>query len=162
MAGVCLALASCSPDSGDKKTAAGQEDPAVKAKKEAQSAECLTNLKAITKAMRMWADAHEGNFPKGFILMSNELSGWKLLHCPGDDSRGMPDLAQVKSEDLSYKISSIGTNATTNSLDLVLVQCIVHGHVAVSDGTAVAGSVELQRRLKPIGDGTVHLAPASR
>src|SRR5262249_42523427 len=126
VAGVSVALASCSPDSGDKKTAAGQEDPATKAKQEAQSAECLSNLKVISKGMRMWADAHNGLFPKSFILMSNELSGWKMLHCPADNTRGMPELAQVKTEDLSYKIVSWGSNAFATNLDLVLVQCAMH------------------------------------
>ncbi len=161
--GVVMALAftlmSCSPNSDDKKTVSGLEDPAVKARKEAESAECLGNLKQIGKAMRTWADAHNGAFPRDFILATNELGNLKILHCPGDQTRTVGDLEQLKNGDLSYHIVSIGPNALATNLDLVLVQCVVHGSICVSDGTVQTGSVELQKRIKPIGDGTVHLAP---
>jgi hypothetical protein len=161
--GIVLALSctliSCSPKSDDKKASSPQEDLAAKARQEADSAACLVNLKEIGKALRAWADKHDGAYPKDFILATNELGNLKILHCPGDHTRTTGDLEQLKSGDLSYHIVSIGPNALATNLDLVLVQCVVHGSVFVSDGTAHAGSAEFQKRLKPTGDGTVHLMP---
>ena len=160
---IALALActliSCSPKSDDKKASSPQEDLAAKARQEADSAACLANLKEIGKALRTWADKHAGAYPKDFVLATNELGNLKILHCPGDQMRTLGDLEQLKSGDLSYHIVSIGPNALATNLDLVLVQCVVHGSIYVSDGRALAGSAELQKRLKPIGDGTVRLAP---
>lgn len=152
------ALISCSQNNESSK-GAGQEDPAAKAKMEAESAECLTNLARIGKACRAWADSHTNAFARDFIMMTNELGSWKILQCPGDHTRDITGWAQVKTDDVSYKITSMGPAAAKTNLDVVILQCNVHGHICLADGSVLPGSAELQRRLRPEGDGSVHLAP---
>ena len=156
---LAFALISCSPKSDDKKAMSPEEEAAAKAKQAAESAGCLANLKEIGRSLRSWADKHDGAYPKDFVLATNELGNLKILHCPGDPARTAGDLEQVKTGDLSYHILSIGPKATATNLDLILVQCVVHGNILVSDGTTLVGSADLQKRIKPIGDGTVRLAP---
>jgi prepilin-type N-terminal cleavage/methylation domain-containing protein len=78
------------------------------AKSRSQRISCVSNLKQIGLATRLWADDHEGRFswrvdqsegggkPNGtdnapahvqFGLVSNELATPKVLHCPNDPTR---------------------------------------------------------------------------
>src|SRR5881396_1241233 len=53
-------------------------------KEEAQSVQCVNNLKQIGLAARLWAKDHGDVFPPDFISMKDQLATPKLLFCAGD------------------------------------------------------------------------------
>ncbi len=66
---------------------------------------CGKHLAAISEAARVWRDAHNGRWPDGFIVMSNELVTPRLLLCPGDKSRDPAESWQAfTSANSSYQI----------------------------------------------------------
>jgi prepilin-type N-terminal cleavage/methylation domain-containing protein len=98
----------------------------AKAKNRSQRVKCVSNLKQIGLATRLWADDHEGRLPwrvdqsEGggkpngtdnarahvqFGLASNEFSTPKVLHCPNDTAR-MPadDFTAYGPDNVSYAL----------------------------------------------------------
>src|SRR5260370_34923964 len=53
-------------------------------KGEAQSVQCVSNLKQIGLAARIWANDHQNVFPPDFISMKDELGSPRILFCPAD------------------------------------------------------------------------------
>jgi hypothetical protein len=138
------------------------EDPLEKSNKTAESVQCISNLKQIGLGFLLWANDHNGAFPRDFLSLTNSLDSCKVFLCPGDTVRKVTSWADVKTGDLSYKVVSIGPMANAKYSDLVLVQCHIHGHICLSDGSVLPGSMELQNRLKSMTDGTAHLLPAPK
>ena len=75
-----------------------------KAKAKANRAACVSNLKQVGLAFSLWADDHKDRFPfavpiaqegsqtvkenwRHFMLVSNEMSSPKVLHCPSDPEK---------------------------------------------------------------------------
>ena len=80
----------------------------AKAKEKANRANCVSNQKQITLALRIWADDNKGKYPwelmvadggtfedtagnlsvyRHITIASNEMSTPKILHCPSDRNR---------------------------------------------------------------------------
>ena len=75
------------------------------AKHYVETRRCGRHLAVISQAARVWANAHNGRLPSGFIIMSNELVTPRLLFCPGDKSREPADNWQAfTSANSSYQI----------------------------------------------------------
>jgi hypothetical protein len=95
---------------------------------------CVNNLKQICLAARIWADNHNGQFPADFASMSNEMSGFKLLQCPGDNSRQITGWADVAAGDVSYQMFTAGLTENDNPATVVF-ECPLHHNVALLDGS---------------------------
>jgi prepilin-type N-terminal cleavage/methylation domain-containing protein len=109
----------------------------AKAKSRAQRVKCVSNLKQIGLAMRLWADEHGegkypwridqsdgGGLPNGtdnakvhfqFSLASNELATPNILVCPSDKERTPADnFAILGPNNVSYHLSNDADQAKPN------------------------------------------------
>ena len=110
----------------------------AKAKARAQSINCISNLKQIGLAARMYANDHEQTFPRDFLSMSNELVNPKLLVCPGDSSKTRSlDWSTLTPQNISYEMVSPGMKEDAASQ--VFARCPIHGHVCRGDGSVQSG-----------------------
>jgi hypothetical protein len=66
------------------------------AKAKAERISCVNNLKQVGLAIRIWANDNDGHCPPSFMSMTNELSTWRMLHCPGDDALSLTNWADVE------------------------------------------------------------------
>jgi len=137
----------------------------AKAKQKAQSIACVSNMKQIGLAARMWAVDNKDQFPfnvstsKGgtlelcerdaegydrnaarhFQVMSNELSTPKILVCPGDKSKQVADsFKNLDSWNVSYQLRTGDKVSDTNPQE-VLIYCPIHHHTAQTDGSVNQG-----------------------
>jgi prepilin-type N-terminal cleavage/methylation domain-containing protein len=118
---------------------AGLLFPALaKAKSRSQRVKCVSNLKQIGLATRLWADDHEGRFswrvdqsegggkPNGtdnarahvqFGLASNEFSTPKVLHCPNDTARvPADDFTAFGPDNVSYALGDDAEGTKPNTI----------------------------------------------
>jgi hypothetical protein len=96
-----------------------------------ETRKCGKHLAVISRAARVWANAHNGRLPSGFIIMSNELVTPRLLFCPGDRSREPADDWQAfTSANSSYQIWEVASDAKDLPLEILqnigYLQCKVH------------------------------------
>lgn len=130
------------------------------------SAGCITQLKQIGLAFRLWAGDNNDRYPfnintnaggtmelcaRGsdgfdasaaihFQVMSNELGSTKLLVCPGDFSRQpATDFRKLQTTNVTYVMRS-GTNIDETNPEEILVRCPIHGHVCLCDGSVKKGT----------------------
>src|SRR5579859_1314264 len=102
------------------------------AKNYVETRKCGKHLAVISQAARVWANAHNGRLPSGFIIMSNELVTPRLLLCPGDKSREAADNWQAfTSVNSSYQIwegaSGLKESPPEILQNMCYLQCKVHG-----------------------------------
>lgn len=113
------------------------EDPFAKAKEKANATTCISNLKQIGLAARMWSNDHNtGLLPLDWLMMKSELATPKLLTCPSDTGR-KPAISweQFDGSSVSYELPS----ATPNEAQpyIVYSRCRVHGSIGLCDGSAI-------------------------
>lgn len=107
----------------------------AKAKARAQQINCVTNLKQIGLAARMWSNDHNGKFPPDFSSMSNELATPKILVCPGDSSKTRAmDWSEFGPEKVTYEYLQPGIDERS-APQTVVFQCPIHGNVGLIDGS---------------------------
>jgi hypothetical protein len=136
------------------------------ARARAQSFHCENNLKQMCLAFRLWALAHEDEYPfnvstktggskehcaRGsdgfdqnaalrFQVISNELSDPKILICPADTVKEPAvEFSRLQAVNVTYQVRS-GTNISDRSPDEILAVCPVHNHVIRCDGTVQRGA----------------------
>jgi hypothetical protein len=104
----------------------GQEDPLgsalARAKARQERISCVSNLKQIGLAFRLWSNDNQDKFPmrmkakdggsleaiesgetfRHFLAVSNELSRLKVLVCPSDTLLSASNWAQLSNTNLSY------------------------------------------------------------
>jgi hypothetical protein len=116
---------------------AGLMLPALaKAKDKAQRINCMSNMKQIGLAARMWSNDHGEKFPPDFISMSNELSTPKIFVCPGDRSKTRAmDWSSFGPENVSYEYVQPGYDEKVGRPQTVVFQCPIHGNVGLADGS---------------------------
>ena len=106
----------------------------AKAKLKSQQTGCVSNLKQIGLAARVWALENKDILPSDFLTMSNELSTPKILVCPGDKARkpanGWPEF---NASNVSYELLSPGVSETYP--DVVYARCPIHNNVGLADGS---------------------------
>ena len=110
----------------------------AQAKSRAKRIQCVSNLKQIGLAMRLWADEHDskyswrvpqpegGGMPDGtgnavvhfqFSLASNELASPKILVCPSDRERKPAEsFATIDTSSVSYHLGSDADEAKPNHI----------------------------------------------
>jgi hypothetical protein len=111
---------------------AAASDPFAMAQDKAQRIQCVSNMKQIGLAARMWANDHKDILPVDFLTMQNELNSPKILVCPAETNR---PAARTWSEfsGSSYVILSPGIPETRP--DVVYAQCPIHNNVGLCDGS---------------------------
>ena len=125
---------------------AGLMLPALaKAKDRAQRINCVSNMKQIGLAARMWSNDHGGKFPPDFASMSNELFTPKILVCPGDSSKTRAmNWSEFGPGNVTYEYLEPGIDEK-NAAQTVVFQCPVHGNMGMSDGSVQQGGQRTRR-----------------
>jgi hypothetical protein len=102
-------------------------------KNEAQSVQCVSNLKQIGLAARIWANDHQNVFPPDFISMKDELGSPRILFCPADAAAiPVAEWSQLNPASVSYRF--LNPNGNESDPTKLLTMCPIHGHVGLSDG----------------------------
>ena len=125
---------------------AGLMLPALaKAKDRAQRINCVSNMKQIGLAARMWSNDHGGKFPPDFASMSNELATPKILVCPGDGSKTRAmNWSEFGPGNLTYEYLEPGIDEK-NAAQTVVFQCPIHDNVGLGDGSVQQGGQRTRR-----------------
>ena len=120
---------------------AGMLLPALaKAKGKAQSSNCVSNMKQIGLAVRMWSSDNKDVLPPDFLTMSNELSSPKILTCPSDTGKTrMMDWSQFSPNNVTYTYSGADLKEDASTMQQVIVTCPIHGHIGLGDGSVQHG-----------------------
>ena len=115
---------------------AAEEDPFALSQEKALSVKCISNIKQIGLAARMWANDHQTDvLPSDFVTIKNELITPRVLTCPADTARARADSwQQFDGSSVSYEMLSPG--ASEREPNTVYVRCVVHGHIGLTDGSA--------------------------
>jgi len=110
-------------------------DPFAEAKGRAQRINCISNIKQIGLAARMWANDNKEIMPADFLSMSNELSSPQILTCPADTARSRAaSWLEFDGNSVSYELLSPGV--PEGDPTIVYVRCPIHHNVGLLDGSA--------------------------
>ena len=93
---------------------------------------CISNMRHISLAGRMWASDHTNRLPSDFLEFTNELVTPRVLHCPEDkEHAAVTTWAALKTAGSSY-IFAPGPvdNDSTNQF----IRCLYHDHIGMADG----------------------------
>jgi hypothetical protein len=111
-------------------------DPFAEEQKHAQRINCISNIKQICLAARVWANDHQEILPTDFLTMSNELATPKILTCSADTARTRAnDWREFDGRSVSYELLSPGVEEARNA-DVVFVRCPICNNVGLVDGSA--------------------------
>ena len=108
----------------------------AKAKARAQTVQCVSNMKQIGLAARIWSNDHKEVLPPDFISMQNELVTPKVLVCPGDKSKtAAASWSQFDpSANVSYEFLLPGSKEA-EVLNETVFRCSIHGNIGLGDGS---------------------------
>src|SRR5207237_5032963 len=110
-------------------------DPFGPAKTRSQRIRCISNIKQIDLAARLWAVDNGDILPSDFLTMSNELNTPKILTCPSDTNRPVAlNWSGFGPANVSYELLSPGVSEVDQSV--VYVRCPIHNNVGLVDGSA--------------------------
>jgi len=107
-------------------------EPVAVAQDKAHRVQCLSNMKQIVLAARMWSNDHKDFLPVDFLTMQNELNTPRILVCPTETNR---PVAKAWSEfsGSSYVILSPGADEARP--EIVYLHCPIHNNVGLCDGS---------------------------
>lgn len=108
----------------------------AKAKARAQTISCVSNMKQIGLAARMYANDHKDVFPPSFLAMSNELVTPKILVCPGDSTKMKAlNWSQFNpAQNVSYEFLTPGAKEE-DIISQTVFRCPIHGNIGLGDGS---------------------------
>lgn len=118
-----------------------EEDVMAAAKAKARSIACINNLKQLCLAARIYANDHKDVLPPDFVSMAQEMHSPKILVCPADtgkhalEVKSPSDWQQLGPNQVSYDFLAPGISET-NSPQVVVFRCPIHGHIGLLDGSA--------------------------
>ncbi len=108
---------------------------------------CVDNLKQASAALKKWAAAHDQTFPRDLNSLQIYLASPMYLTCPGDDARTEEtEWTNFRPSNVSYVMVSPG--AKDNRLNLIVVKCPIHGHVALGEGRVFQGDYIKQQGMQ--------------
>lgn len=111
----------------------------AKAKSRAQTINCVSNLKQIGLAARIYSNDHKEVLPPDFLTMSNELATPKVLVCPADSRRTRATTwGECSPANISYEYLTPGATET-DVLQKPVFRCPIHGNVCYGDGSVQQG-----------------------
>jgi hypothetical protein len=112
------------------------DDPFAAAEAKAKSIQCISNMKQIGLALRMWYSDHQDKFPPDVLSASDEMNTPKILVCPAD-KRNLPAESLWDRFDpsrVSYEYFGAG-QTDVGDPEPPLTRCRIHGHVGLFDGS---------------------------
>ena len=105
-------------------------------KQQAQQSNCISNLKQVGLAARIYANDHNENLPPNFLSMSNELNTPRILFCPGDSAHTRAEnFAQFTPGNITYEFLRPGESLKTLNPSEPVFRCPIHGNMAYADGS---------------------------
>jgi hypothetical protein len=117
------------------------------AKAKAERTMCVSHLKQIGLAARIWGNDHHDVYPTNFISMTNEMRTWKILQCPSDKSHSVTNWAEVAAGNISYVMDAPGI--IENYPQVIFVECPIHHNICLVDGSVQSLSEqELKEHVK--------------
>ena len=108
----------------------------ARAKEKARTIKCISNLKQIGLAMRVWAGDNDEKYPTSIISASNELSTTMILVCPSDKARqpyAKLGFGKFQDDMTSYKFTVQPDDQ--NYLHCITARCPIHHIYLLSDGS---------------------------
>lgn len=119
----------------ESQLAGAASDPFAAAQDRAKSIQCVSNMKQIGLAARMWANDHGEVMPPDFLTMQNELNSPKILTCPGDTARTKVSAwNEFRPANVSYEFL-VPNLSEREPPQTVMTRCPIHGHVGLLDGS---------------------------
>ena len=121
-----------------------------KAKGKAQEINCVSNMKQIGLAARIWSGDHNDFVPPDFLSMSNEIVSTKILFCNSDRNhtrQTVSDWTTITPANISYVFVAPGIKEDATTASKVVFRCPIHGHVGLGDGSVLRG----QKGKPPLG-----------
>jgi len=110
-------------------------DPFAEAQDKASSIQCVSNMKQIGLAARMWANDHKEIMPPDFLAMQKELNTPKILVCPGDAARTkVSSWNEFSPANTSYEFL-VPNVSEQEPPQTIMTRCSIHGHVGLLDGS---------------------------
>jgi hypothetical protein len=108
----------------------------AQAKAKAQRINCISNLKQIGLAARIYSNDNKEIFPPDFLSMSNELNTPKILVCAADTKHTkVSTWAEFDPrKNLTYEYLKPGI-AESNAMNEVIFRCPIHNNVGIGDGS---------------------------
>ena len=107
-----------------------------RARTKAQQISCVSNLKQIGLAARMWSNDHNDTFPPDFLSMSNELFSPKILVCPDDAARKRVETwPEFDPKNVSYEYLKPGVKEDPALMKTPIFRCPIHNNVCYGDGS---------------------------
>jgi hypothetical protein len=116
----------------ESRLADAHSDPLAVAQDKARRIQCVSNMKQIGLAARMWANDHKEIMPSDFLTMQNELNSPRILVCPSETNRPVPK-AWSEFSGSSYVILSLGTGVRRP--EIIYAHCPVHNNIGLCDGS---------------------------
>jgi RNA polymerase sigma factor (sigma-70 family) len=108
---------------------------------------CVDNLKHAALAARQWAAEHNGTMPKDLNSLEEQLNSPMYLTCPSDHGKTEAlTWDEYKNTNLSYMM--VSPSVRNAALNLVIIKCPIHQHVALADGSVLQGEYIKQEGLQ--------------
>jgi hypothetical protein len=101
--------------------------------------QCVSHLKQVSLAARLYAEDHQGHFPTNWVSLKEQLPVPKVLVCPSDKHhKPAKTWERFTAKNVTYEMVSPGASvgAETN----VYLRCPIHGHEAMVDGSVIQGA----------------------
>ncbi len=112
--------------------------------------QCVDNMKHMGISFRLWAEDNNHMLPPDFLNMTNELSSWKVLQCPGDKAHSVGSWSDVRSGNVSYQFLVPGIRDSEDP-NTVVFECPVHHNITMLDGAVPA--IERRRGEESLENG---------
>jgi len=111
-----------------------EPDPFAQSQERAKRINCVSNLKQVGLALRMWQNEHGNLFPMDFQSASNEMNTPKILTCISDTGRQRArNWQEFDGSSVSYEFLNPG--GSSSDPEAVLSRCPIHNNVGLSDGS---------------------------
>ncbi len=108
----------------------------AQAKNRAQTIACVSNMKMIGLAARIWSNDHNEIYPPDFLTMSNELNSPKILVCPGDKTKTKVEVWSQFSASQNVTYEFLTPNAKeADILSQAAFRCPIHNNIGLGDGS---------------------------
>jgi len=112
------------------------------------SLQCLSQLRQIGLAARLYANDNNDRLPPSFQAITNELGRAYLLICPADLLRTRPtSFAELDLGTVSYILDAPGKQLFPGEVGVRVVSCRLHGHSVDCEGLTRSGTNRYPPRL---------------
>ncbi len=116
-----------------------------RAQNKAVTIQCVSNMKQIGLAARIYSNDNADTLPKDFLSMSNELATPKILRCPADTAKTAAENWAVFSRaNVSYEFLTPGAKEA-DVLRAPVFRCPIHNNICFGDGSVERGDMRRQR-----------------